>query len=52
METQYFIHDGVKYIRHPDSMTPDGVTVREILGLTDEQYAAAIAEWQATGDQV
>lgn len=51
MENQHFIFDGVKYVVSPDTMTPDGITVREVLGLTDEQYAAALAEWQATGEQ-
>ena len=51
METQYFMHDGVRYIVSPDDITPDGKTVAEELGLTAEQYAAALAEWQATGAQ-
>ncbi len=49
METQYFTHDDVRYIVSPDSLVPGDITLREHLGLTDEQYAAALAEWQATG---
>lgn len=51
METQYFTHNDVKYIQSPDGLVPGGLTLREHLGLTDEEYAAALAEWQATGDQ-
>lgn len=51
METQYFTHDGVKYIQSPDGLVPGDITLREHLRLTDEQYAAALAEWNATGGQ-
>lgn len=50
MTTQYFILDDVKYIVSPDSLVPGDITLREHLRMTDEQYAAALAEWQATGE--
>ncbi len=55
METQYFTLDDVRYIVAPDSLVPDNnggtKSLREHLRMTDEQYAAALAEWQATGAQ-
>jgi hypothetical protein len=50
METQYFTHNNTRFIVSPDSTVPDGKTLREHLSFTDEQYAAALAEWQATGE--